>query len=96
MNTKEKVVANTINVVEQNDGSFKLKCPVTYLPLDVAQEILNSVVEQVKYKYSSEETYAELEYHKFRAKTYRILYYSTLIMYVVITILLILKRNGVL
>ena len=96
MNTKEKIVTNTINIVEQKDGSFKIKCPVTYLPLDVAQEILNNVIEQVKYKYSSEETYAELEFHKFRAKTYRILYYSTLIMYVIVAILSVLKRNGVL
>ncbi len=96
MKTKENIVTNTINIVEQNDGSFKLKCPVTYLPLDVAQEIINNVVEQIKYKYNSEETYAELEFHKFRAKTYKILYYSTLIMYVIVAILSVLKRNGVL
>ena len=96
MNTKEKVVTNTIHIVEQKDGSFKLKCPVTYLPLDVAQEIINNVVEQVKYKYSNEETYNELEFYKYKAKMYRALYYGTLILYVIIAVLSVLKRNGVL
>ena len=96
MNTKEKVVTNTINIVEQKDGSFKLKCPVTYLPLDVAQEIINKVVEQVKYKYSNEETYNELEFYKYKAKMYRVLYYSALIIYVIVAVLSALKRNGVL
>ena len=96
MKTKEEIISNTINIVEQNDGSFKLKCSVTYLPLDVAQEILNNVVEQLKHKYNSEDVYAELEFHKYRAKTYRTLYYGALIVYMVIIILLTLKRNGVL
>lgn len=96
MKTKEEVITNTINIVEQNDGSFKLKCSVTYLPLDVAQEIINNVVEQIKHKYNSEDVYAELEFHKYRAKTYKILYYSTLIIYVIVAILSVLKRNGVL
>lgn len=96
MKTKEEIISNTINIVEQNDGSFKLKCSVTYLPLDVAQEILNNVVEQLKYKYSDEETHAELEFYKYKAKTYRMLYYGALIIYLVVIILLTLKRNGVL
>lgn len=96
MKETDKTMTNTISITEQNNGKFKLSCDETYIPLGVAETIVNGVLEEVKEKYSDKELLAAVDFFKFEAKHYKRLWIVETILYVLMLILFALKANGVL
>ena len=95
MKETNKVTTNTISITEQDNGKFKLSCDETYIPLSVAEMIVNNVLEEVKEKYSDKELLDAIDFFKFEAKHYKRLWIAETILYVLMLLLFALKANGV-
>lgn len=95
MKETNKVTTNTISITEQDNGKFKLSCDETYIPLSVAETIVNEVLEEVKEKYSDKELLAAVDFFKFEAKHYKRLWIAETLLYILMLVIVVLRSNGV-